>query len=602
MEELRGAAKILMNMSDPHMKRAKEHQKQRSSIKTSEEQQLSRTTISDPLASIMAFFLQTKERECVKALVDAIQEDCREVGGIIHDGVLVLKQVDELTIPPEKLRQWETAIKVATSLDVELALKQFDVDPHWLTPSPTTITELEPFNAALCKKHKLMTYEEMKDDWEKHAFKVVRSGCYVVDDPVDGSRDVKSDKMLVDSYKHLAYTMVTIKDNGLVSVDGLKSFIMRWVKDPDIRSYQSLVFMPPPQKTPPGAFNLWDGFAVEKETPMDADNDIKVRFILDFIHVLCGRSEGVTKYVLDWLAQLFQQPGKKIGIALLFKGEEGVGKNRLTDLLRAMIGGGSRGTTAKFLQTATPAKSLYGQFTRPREGKILIVINESNGQDNFAANDIIKDMITCDEFQCEAKNVNQYPMNCFARFIFTTNNDNCLKVSADNRRYVIIHASSELRGNTEFFKELSDLIDDASVLRSFFDFLMKRDISNVDWINDRPVTDYMLEMIDANLSYEEEFIKSKILDLNRRGRGLVSVGSTELFTEFVAWLQQNFTMNNTYNTTAKKFGRKVTSVMWCDTRQSGFKGLTKDRVTQGVVYVFDTPLLMNEMAERRWVG
>ena len=40
-------------------------------------------------ATLMAIYLQTKERECVKALVDAVHTDGRSVGGIIYDGILV---------------------------------------------------------------------------------------------------------------------------------------------------------------------------------------------------------------------------------------------------------------------------------------------------------------------------------------------------------------------------------------------------------------------------------------------------------------------------------------------------------------------------------
>ena len=90
--------------------------------------------------------------------------------------------------------------------------------------------------------------------------------------------------------------------------------------------------------------------------------------------------------------------------------------------------------------------TLYGRFNRQREGKILIVINESNGSENFAANDIIKDMITCDEFQSEGKGTNSYTMSCYARFLFTTNNENSLKVQPDSRRYVVIEVSSTLKG------------------------------------------------------------------------------------------------------------------------------------------------------------
>lgn len=149
-----------------------------------------------------------------------------------------------------------------------------------------------------------------------------------------------------------------------------------------------------------------------------------VAFFVDFVHVLCGRNETVTKYVLDWVAQMVQQPGIKPGVALLLKGEQGVGKNRFTDLLRALVG------AIKFLQTASPSSVLYGRFTRMREGRLLIVVNEASGTDSFAASEVIKDMITCDEFVSEGKGTNAYSIACFARFVFTTNNSNCMRCIA----------------------------------------------------------------------------------------------------------------------------------------------------------------------------
>ena len=160
-----------------------------------------------------------------------------------------------------------------------------------------------------------------------------------------------------------------------------------------------------------GAYNIWDGFAVERYTPaplrpINYESEA-VAFFLDFVSTLCNNNKRLVKYVLDWVAQIFQNPALKTGVAPLLKGEEGVGKNRFTDLIRAML-------RDKFLQTATPSTTLYGRFTRQREGKLLIVINESSGPDNFAANDIIKDMITCDEFLSEGKGTNAYTMNCYA--------------------------------------------------------------------------------------------------------------------------------------------------------------------------------------------
>eukprot|EP00798_Chlamydomonas_sp_ICE-L_P002908 gene2908-biopygen8742 len=171
----------------------------------------------------------------------------------------------------------------------------------------------------------------------------------------------------------------------------------------------------------------------------------------------------------------------------------------------------------KFLQTATPANTLYGRFNRQREGRFLIVVNESNGHDNFAANDVIKDMITCDQFECESKGVNAYTMQCFSRFIFTTNNDNCLRVNPDNRR----------------------------VQSRVYKFLMARDIKGVEWIRSRPATTYMSQMVSMNLPYEHQFILHMIQGLSVEHNNVVdsiidyspsvSIKAETLFDQFNDW-------------------------------------------------------------------
>ncbi len=569
-------------------------------------------TGSDPLASTLAMYLQTLECDCAKALVNAIQADCRALGGIIYDGVLVQREESETALPDSLLRGWERQIKAATGFDVGLAVKPLVGDPDWLAPA-TPGRSFGSEHAWMSGRH-MMGYDDMKARWEAHAFKVVRPGCYVIEDPRDGSRDVKLDKGLMDSYRHLAYAVVSIGDAGLVTAR-MYPFISRWIRDPLIRSYQDMAFKPPPLVADAGEYNIWDGFMVAKyvppsDRPARADSP-EVGELLDFVHTLCGRDAACSAYLLNWIAQLFQFPSKKTGIAILLKGEEGVGKNRFTDLLRAMLGG--KGGNARFLQTASPATTLYGQFTRPREGKLLIVINEASGSDSFAANDRIKDMITCDDFMCEGKGANPYSIECFARFIFTSNNDTPVKVTPDSRRFVVIEASSELRGNTAYFNRLSALIDDAHVRYEFYLHLMGRDLSGINWINDRPVSESYMQMVSVSLPFEHQFIKSKVLSELRRRRSpgarsadlpsaVITIKSSDLFTEFSAWLVSVFTDGAPrYSTSVHKFGIKVSRLAWKPETASGFKGLTRKLSNKATLYVLDIAVLAREMEEKRWL-
>ena len=409
-----------------------------------------RTSEATSLATMLSIYLQSAECECVRALVDAIRGDGLAVGSIICDGVLVEKH-PSLAHPSfaASLKRWSSAVLRKTGMCVTLAVKRMsDEDPEWTGGGASGGDE------AWLKGHLLLRYEDMKRLWEKRSFKIIKSGNYVREDR--DTRDVFSDKMLNDSYKHLHYTVFKPVAGGRTLVT-MMPFISRWTKDPRIRSFKDMVLMPPPLVVPPDTYNIWNGFAVERyvpDRPVDTESEA-VRAFVSFISTLLGGKDEEVKYVLDWVAQIFQQPSVKTGIAILLVGCEGAGKNRFSDLLRLMLGSKDR-----FLQTASPSNTLYGRFNRVREGKLLIVINESSGSDNFAANDMIKDMITCDEFVSEGKGTNSYAIACFARFLFTTNNDNALKLTPDGRRYYVKEVSSALKGDYEYFRKLSAHIDD----------------------------------------------------------------------------------------------------------------------------------------------
>lgn len=433
---------------------------------------------------MMAIYLQTQECICVKALAKAIMVETMSIGAIINDGVLVSKTKKD---PSIYLDKWSEAILLETSLAIKLAVKPLVIDPKWTTSNNTipinTITPLplhSTINPDAWMDGNLYTYSDMKDLWEQSTFKIVKSGNYVREDPVDNSRDVLSEKQITDSYKHLHFSEFKFENDGSITVSASIPFINRWLLDRDIKYYREIVFNPPPKAVSPNSYNIWNGTDVERYTPMKPVN-INSEAVLAYINmfdVLCNRAPAATKYLIDWIAQIFQQPGLKSGTAIVLQGADGVGKNRATDLIRNMLG-----PKDKFFQTASPYNTLYGRFTRLREGKLLIVINEANGHDNIA-NEIIKDMITCDEFISEGKGSNAHSMNCMARFIITTNNDNVLNIIQKNCRYVVFETSSELKGNVD---SISNHIDDPHSRYEFYKYLMARDISEINWMKDRPL-------------------------------------------------------------------------------------------------------------------
>ena len=84
-----------------------------------------------------------------------------------------------------------------------------------------------------------------------------------------------------------------------------------------------------------------------------------------------------------------------------------------------------------------------------------------------------------------------------ANFIFTTNNEKAFRVSETDRRYCLIECPTKLK-NAKYFDLLYKDIEDDSICKQFFNFLLDRDISNVN-IRKIPMTKYKQQIIKHNL-------------------------------------------------------------------------------------------------------
>lgn len=559
---------------------------------------LRRPMATHALASVLSIYLQTLERRCLEALYDAIQRDGFEVGSLIYDGLLVRKPRDgDGEISKTTLKTWRAHVLCMAGYDIEIKVKPFDTDPSWLEPvdSDGHPSPDPHWDDSWMDGTTLMTYAQMKAKWEERSIKVTVCGDYMREEREKHAIYTRS--KLVDAYEHLKYSQIKYNDHGEGTLTK-HSFIKAWVTDEEIRTKKYIDFYPPPLMCPEHTYNMWSGFAISNYAcPEGASVDVDsegVRAFVEHIHILMNRDDKATNYLIDWIAQIFQQPSHKTGIALLLKGAEGVGKNRMTDLIKLMLGDGL------FLETAKPSSVIFGRFTEARRGKFLIVINEANGADNHAASEELKDMITSATFIWEAKGRDGVQMRAYDRFIFTTNNENCLKINPDSRRYVVFEVSSELKGNTAYFKSLSRHIENEHARYEFYQFLMRRNIEHVDWINDRPLTRYYDNMVERNLPREYQFLRDVIIvPAYASNVDLLEKTGSELFVEFQGWLATSTTGGSTYSTTINKFGQRMTSLV---SGNDSMPGITKPLRASYKAYAFDVDLVVRSMVDKKWIA
>ena len=213
-----------------------------------------------------------------------------------------------------------------------------------------------------------------------------------------------------------------------------------------------------------------------------------VQFFVNHLHTLCKNEQACTDYVLNFLADIVQHPANKSGVFILFKSDQGAGKNRFIDFFGKMILGNELyGATAK------PEIDLFSKHSNIRSGKMLVTLNEIGGLHKFV--DTMKDMITEDTMTLEPKGIDSFTRKSFERYIATTNNDNPLKLEGSDRRFFLVECANTYINDYEYFKNYNVKMNDPENAVAFFKFLMERDISNVNWQN-RPKTQFYMDVLE----------------------------------------------------------------------------------------------------------
>jgi hypothetical protein len=285
------------------------------------------------------------------------------------------------------------------------------------------------------------------------------------------------------------------------------------------------------------------------------------------------------------LSHLVQRPGELPRVALVFQSDQGVGKNIFFENFAHSILG-----TEYMLQTAEMDK-IIGRFSMINN-KLLVIMDETSGKDSFSNSDKIKNIITAESVAWERKGVDGVNINNCGRYIFLSNNATPVKIEQSDRRYQVYKCSNDVQNNAVYFKDLGSHFKDEKIVRSFYDFLMSRDISSWDSINDRPITKAYKDIQSANIPAMANYLVEQIIIFENADeaekRLMIKQSATELFNHFVSWLKDNgFKLE--YNST--KFGREI-----CE-----YEGIEKKRGGGGNQYTFDFNVLKALLVKKQWM-
>ena len=167
------------------------------------------------------------------------------------------------------------------------------------------------------------------------------------------------------------------------------TFVGIWRRNPFVESYERVDFLPYPKTCPLTIHNMFNG--LEGARLPDAV-PVNVSWFEKHMSILTGHED--TGYMMDYCAHMVQRPGELSRVAILFKSNQGVGKNVFwKNFVNAILG------REYLLQTADLDK-IVGRFSMV-QNKLCIIMDETSGKDSFLNSEKIKNSITVETIAWE---------------------------------------------------------------------------------------------------------------------------------------------------------------------------------------------------------
>ena len=456
----------------------------------------------------ISYFLQVLENDCLYHLYEFLTKNgymAPQNGCLEKDGICFKPLKD---LPDDLEAEANLYTKKQTGFEIKWKIKPYEV----VDDGSIELREINDLGMGIKNNDdglvssEDIAYETKKEEFEETHFKIENCDLYIF---VNG-REIKhfKDTDIRKAYQHVNYGYAKKNDpdyGWIIDKSRPLSFIDRWVKDENIKTYKDIGCYPPPLEVPDGYFNTWTGFPWEDVNEYTEKKE-ELQEILDFFKILCRGDDEVLAFLLKWLGNMLQYPADKNGLFPIFVSDEGIGKGTFCRILERLIG------KDKFLETTAPEKDVWGKFNSLMTHAYLVYINEFGKKNQEEADGRIKGLLTDGNLTIECKGKDPYKFTSYHRFIGSTNSEDPTTVTKGNRRKWIIRCSDELKNNKEKFKRLYTLLADNDVIKTLYDYLMEVKCENM--IGDEPPkTEYQAILETSNENVMEMFLKWSVRDI-----------------------------------------------------------------------------------------
>jgi hypothetical protein len=204
----------------------------------------------------------------------------------------------------------------------------------------------------------------------------------------------------------------------------------------------------------------------------------------------------------------------------------------------------------------------------------LVNCNEISKKDSKDADGIIKTLITDSSLTINIKGVPKFEIISYHRFINTTNNQDPINTSSDDRRNFIIRCSYELIGNKEYVEKYLQIINDRDSIKSIYTFLKNiPDMENFYKLK-IPVSEHHELLKEQNKPIELQFMEYLCFEKFQKSE-IVKCKASEIMDWFNEFLMTNNITD--YRINSIKLGVRIALLK--------LKGIEKTYDNKGTNYI-----------------
>jgi hypothetical protein len=259
--------------------------------------------------------------------------------------------------------------------------------------------------------------------------------------------------------KYLNRSVFIPEKDGKISAAPLGSW---WLKHPQRRQYEGLIFQPGGSGVIANHLNLWKGWGVE---PQPGDWSLMREHIR--VVLTAGSDEAFT-YALNWLAFAVQYPDQPAEVALAFKGKRGTGKGTLGNTMVRLFG--QHGVHL------SDARHLTGHFNAHLRNACFLFADEAYWPGDKSAEGNLKRLITDPDLHIEGKGRDVVTVPNMLHAMMASNEDWVAPAGEHERRFAVNNVSDAHIQDKRWFSAIYTQLEHGGYAAMLHD-LLHRDIT-----------------------------------------------------------------------------------------------------------------------------